>query len=228
MNLNRLESVMLPEKHEINRKLLHLAALLLPFSIFYTPHLISVSKWFAPLSTGLLFFAAFLVDKCRLTVPSAGRLFFSIFGKMLRTNEQSRLTGATYICAGAFLCALIFVQSPHISFVSLTLFILGDAAASLIGQRFGRIALFGKTLEGSISCFLLCFFLMWVVIPRLPYVPDAFGGKILFPVTVLTALAVAVLELIPIKISDRIQLNDNLIVPVLTGLVLFLLTRASA
>ncbi|MCJ7559395.1 phosphatidate cytidylyltransferase, partial [Candidatus Bathyarchaeota archaeon] len=93
----------------------------------------------------------------------------------------------------------------HVSGAAIAAFALGDSAASLFGRRFGnRILPFnkGKTLEGSIVGFFFAFlFAMY-------FVPVQFA--------LLAAVVTAMIECLPLP------LNDNLAIPVVTGLVLFL------
>ena len=61
---------------------------------------------------------------------------------MMRKQEETQLTGATYIIAGSLVCSWISLWSEYFAasaFLSLTLFILGDAAAALCGKAFGKI-----------------------------------------------------------------------------------------
>jgi dolichol kinase len=137
---------------------------------------------------------------------------------MLRSQEHTKTTGATFILGGAFLCSLVFIDSPYISFITLTLFILGDGAAALIGMSIGRTKILNKTLEGSLACFLMCMMLFAFLFPYVPFLFEK-SGKISIPLMITTSLSITLLELIPIKISNNRMINDNLYVPVLAGLI---------
>ena len=212
---------------EINRKLLHGLAVALPAGIFYGPGLLVLPPWSQTPIIGAMLALSLVAEALRFRNPSFALFFGRSFGSMLRTEEVNRLTGATYVFGGSFLCSLIALQGPVASaaaFLGLTIFILGDAVAALVGKAIGRIRIGDKTLEGSLGCFALCVFLAAVVFPRLPTFTDVWGELPLLQVVVLSAL-VAVLELLPIRLG-RFVLNDNLYVPVLTTLVALALHSA--
>ncbi len=211
-------------KEEINRKLLHLLALLMPVGIFYIPELTRFSKWTAPFILAGLFLVSALAEKLRLTHPVIQKVYITCFGALMRRDEIKKTTGATYIIGGAWLCSMVFVDSPHISFITLILFILGDAAAALVGLSMGRTRFLGKSMEGSLACFGLCMTLFAVLFPNVPLLMNHWdGGAVPFPIMIATSLAVTILELIPIKITKKYTLNDNLYVPVFAGVVMKLL-----
>tara|TARA_Y100000588_G_scaffold171441_1_gene185335 strand:+ start:260 stop:904 length:645 start_codon:yes stop_codon:yes gene_type:complete len=197
---------------EINRKLLHGLAVAMPAGIFYGPDLLQVSQGMASVVIGGLFGLALLIEILRFRSTLIGALFRKWFGSMLRVNESRSLTGATYVMGGSFLCSLIALQgglAPAAAFLALTLFILGDAVAALVGKGIGRIRIGGKTLEGALGCFTLCALLACLVFPRLQDFPDAWT----MPALLLISALVAILELFPIRLG-RWCLNDNLYVPV--------------
>ncbi len=200
---------------EINRKLLHGLAVVLPAGIFYGPELLKVQQWMTSVVIGALFAVSLAIEILRFRKPAFGELFRKWFGSMLRTGEATRLTGATYVLGGSFLCSLIALQgalAPAAAFLALTIFILGDAAAALVGKGMGRVRIGDKTLEGALGCFLLCFLLADFVFPHLPGFSAAWGHLPLQQVLALSAL-VAVLELFPVRLGGFI-FNDNLYVPV--------------
>lgn len=204
---------------EINRKFLHGLAVVLPAGIFYGPELFDLHQRMASVIIGGVFIASLLVETLRFRNPAFGSLFNKCFGSMLRTEETTTLTGATYVLGGSFLCSLIALQgslAPAAAFLALTLFILGDAAAALVGKAIGRIRIGDKTIEGTLGCFVLCVLLAWLVFPRLPEFPVVWGELPLLHILLLAAL-VSILELFPLRLG-RLNLNDNLYVPVLVTL----------
>jgi dolichol kinase len=210
-----------PDREEINRKLLHvLSGSLIPGGIFYLPMVPGLHPATPAVLLGVLLAVALAVEAMRFHVPWVQRTFYAAAGGALRPEEERRITGATYIFASGFLCALLFYRAPHLACMALSMFILGDAAAALVGLSIGRIRIGDKTLEGTLACFLVCLLLCVAVFPLLPRLLDSWGGRMPVLLAVTAALCTALLELFPLRISHRTVLNDNLTVPVLTGLVM--------
>jgi len=203
---------------EINRKLLHLFALLMPAGIFYLPKIPGISNFIPAMLLAILLAAIAAVEKLRFNYPKINNIFQSRFSSLLRKEESGHLTGSTYLIASALICAVVFCDAPHISFMSLTLFILGDAVTALAGQSIGKIKIGKKSLEGSLACFLLCAVLLFAVFPYIPLLLDLWGGTVPLPLIFITSLAVTVFELVPLKITNNLIINDNLAVPVIAGL----------
>ena len=151
-------------KEEINRKLLHILAVGLPVCIFYGPDWFGLSRQQVVWIIFGIFLFSLGVDLIRLKEGSFRSWFFKRFGSMMRAEEERQLTGATYIVAGSFTCSLISLpgeQYAASAFLSLTLFILGDAMAALCGKAFGKIRIGAKTLEGTLGCFLVLPYNNW-------------------------------------------------------------------
>jgi len=211
-------------KEEINRKLLHILAIGFPVFIFYGPGEFGLLReqvvW--------IFFGIFLfsmaVDLFRLYAKSFRSWFFKRFGYMMRKQEETQLTGATYIIAGSLICSWISLTSETFAasaFLSLTLFILGDAAAALCGKAYGKIRVGEKTLEGAFGCFFLCALLTGLVFPHLPTFLSKWDGDFTWMHIIVFPLGIALLELFPIKIVG-IKLNDNLYVPAAVSLLVLI------
>ncbi|MBN1665411.1 MAG: hypothetical protein JW943_17580 [Deltaproteobacteria bacterium] len=207
-------------KEEIGRKLLHLFALLMPIGIFYLPRW-SFPVYAMPIILGLILFAVITVEYLRSNDPAIQEIFVKYFGSMLRKEESFKITGATWVIASALLCSILFARHLHIAFMVLSLFILGDAIAAIIGLSMGRIKIGRKSLEGSLSCFILCLCLFYFVFPNLPGLLDAWGGKTPGVMIWTTSLVVTLFELIPLKITRDFTINDNLAVPVIAGYVMW-------
>ena len=210
-------------KEEINRKLLHISALGCPVFIFYGPEWFSLSKEQAMWTVFAFLLLSLVIDLSRLYMGGFRAWFFNLFGSMMRSQEETQLTGATYIMAGSFICSWISLSSDAFAasaFISLSLFVLGDAAAALCGKAFGRVKVGDKTLEGAIGCFLLCFLLTFLF-PYLPSFLSKWGGDFTWIHMVLFPLGISLLELFPIKLG-RLTLNDNLYVPAAISLLVLI------
>jgi dolichol kinase len=208
-------------KEEVNRKLLHIIAVVLPIGIYFIPLFTDQSRTRVTLFAFTLFTLSFLIDIFRLKIGFFGKLFTRYLGSMMRETESKQLTGATYVMAGSLICSVLSLYDESLAasaFIGLTLFILGDAVAALVGKAMGRVKIGDKTLEGALGCFSFCFLLSYFIFPFIPQLQSNWGGGFTFVASVFVSAGVALLELFPLRIG-KLTLNDNLYVP---GAVSFL------
>jgi dolichol kinase len=206
-------------KEEIARKLLHLFALLMPAGIYYIPRF--TGTWIvSTVILAVLFFGSVIIEKLRQKSPAVQKLFYKVAGSMLRKEEKHSITGSTWVIGAALICSVLFREDTSIAFIVLSIFILGDAVAALVGMSIGRIKIGRKSLEGSLACFSLCMLFFLVIFPLVPGLIPTVGGRIPLTVALVTSLAVTVFELVPLRISPKLVINDNLAVPVIAGLLL--------
>ncbi len=177
---------------ELKRKAVHLATLVIPIGY-------SLTSDTAVLTFLVPFFLLYLaVDLLRHFHPGLASLFRKyFFGKVLREKEEPTLMGSTYFLFSSILTILLF--SKPIAIASLLILILSDTAAALVGKGFGRVPLFGKTLEGSLAFFATSLLIVWLY-PGL----DRLSGSV-------AALGASVIEALPIP------LDDNLTIPLVAG-----------
>ena len=113
------------------------------------------------------------------------------------------INGATWVLISATLLTVIF--PIHIACATFSLFILGDAAAAIVGRKFGKThwPRSKKTVEGSSAFFILSVLTL------------VFFNFLSWPAIILVSIIAMTLEIIPLPI------NDNVRVPILTGFVIF-------
>ncbi len=216
---------MRPPREEILRKLLHLFALLMPGGIYFLPKF--GIPWYVPIIIlAILFVGSVVVENLRRINPKVQEIFNKSVGLMLRKEEEEKITGSTWVIGSAFVCSIIFRNNAWIAFIALTLFVLGDAVAALVGMSIGKIKIGKKSLEGSTACFCLCMIFLCCVFPLIPGLIPLPGGRLPFYVSTATSLTITVFELIPLHITPKIVINDNLAVPIIAGLLLHLLTAS--
>ncbi len=177
---------------ELHRKAIHLSSLIIPLGYYLIP-----SEETSRLLLLVAAVMAIIVEAVRLNEPRIGRLTFRMAGALLREQEKTGLFGSTYLILGALLCAHSF-ERPVVVAVMLFV-ILGDPAAALVGRAYGRVKVFGKTLEGAIACLVVC-------IPAGMLVPG-----VPFNAVLAGALTATAFELLPIP------LDDNLRIPLAAG-----------
>lgn len=181
-------------RHEAWRKAFHLSTLALPVWMVLSP-----PSWrLGGLVFALVFFLA--VDCLRLRWEPFRRLFHLRLGNSLRDAENRGLTSSHYLTFAA--CVLAWSMPERIGAAALAMQIVGDAAAALVGRRFGRVRLGSKSLEGSAACFVGCLAAGAVFLPSSPLA------------LVAGALAATVVEALPLRV------DDNLSVPLVAALVL--------
>jgi dolichol kinase len=164
-----------------------------------------VPRWI----TLALFLAALvllgMVEFIRLRRPELNAWSLQKFGGIHRPSEITGPSGIFWTLLGCWLTILIFTNK-HIVIAALGFLAFGDAAAALVGKKWGRHFWKGspsRTYEGSAAFFLVS--ALWA----LPFVR--------WPVALLGAAVGAWVEAQPFR------WNDNLWIPVASGLALSLL-----
>ena len=118
----------------------------------------------------------------------------------MRVAEERKLSGATYLLAGAWITIYFFEKD--IAVIALLLVSISDAAAAIVGTAYGKVHLWQKTLEGSTAFFASTGLIMIAM-------------RNLSVEQMLVGLFVGTLvELLPIPV------NDNLTLPIITALVM--------
>ena len=89
------------------------------------------------------------LDLTRFRVSWLNRLFLRWLRPLLKSSEDRRITGATYLLVAAFLSFLLFDRPVAIAVL---LFLsLGDPAAALVGRPMPGPRLFGKSPVGTLA-----------------------------------------------------------------------------
>jgi len=196
--------------NEFKRKAIHLFALCIPLGYFFLPKPLSILI-LTPFALG-----AIMIDIIRLRRLPLHGFLNRLLGPILREHESADFAGASYILSASFFTILLFDKSVAVAAISFI--ILGDIAAALIGRRFGKTKIKWsmvesndpnnrKSLEGSLSCLLMCIIVV-LVVPHLPLWVGIVG-----------ALVATVVEGITLPI------NDNFSVPLISGLSMHILLQ---
>ena len=194
-------------RDEVVRKLIHLCSLSIPIIYYF------VSKTTAIIILSIVSFVALVIDISRYFSPIAGKLFYSIFGFLLREHEldtrKKNLNGATYVLISAVLCVVIF---PKILFITaFSILIISDSLAALIGRKYGRHKFLSKSLEGT-----LAFFISAIIV--ILFTPKVEGLFLEYLIGIFAAAIGAIVENISFGFAD-----DNLSIPISIGLSMWLL-----
>jgi len=186
--------------NEYKRKLIHVCNLIIPLSYLY----VFPEKWqiIKVLTSPMILFI--LIDIFRHKIGWIQSLFKYFFNSMLRSHEMDgKLTGATWVLIGAVITITLF--STQVAIIALIFMSLGDTAAGLIGQRFGKHKIGDKTWEGFLGGLIICI----IIALNFPYLP--------LMVSLIGAITAMIIELIPIP------LDDNFIIPLGSGAIMMML-----
>lgn len=186
------------------RKALHLLALSIPLGMLWIG--MPEALWIVGVGAAL----GVLGDTLRVRWGAFRAWVVQIFGALMRPSEwpplggRVVLNGATSVLIACALAAALFPLNVAVPVLCAAL--IGDAAAALVGRRFGRHAwgAHGRTVEGSVA--------FWGCAAAVLAVSGEAGLA-----WAATALVGAVLEALPLP------LNDNIVVPVGMGAVLLVI-----
>lgn len=197
----------IPYRAEVIRKVLHLMSLVIPAGLLVVGRELGLMV-LAPAAV-----LAVSADVLRVRSAWFARFILRIFGWMMRRHELPplggpvRINGATWVLINGALLTLVFPL--HIAVVSFATVQVADAAAALVGRRFGRRkwGQSSKTLEGSLAFLMagLAIVAAQDLIPLVPFWPGV------------VALVIATVLEVP-----ELPLNDNIVVPFSMATVLFL------
>ena len=192
-------------RDELYRKLIHLTSLSIPIVYYF------ISTETAALILAILAGVALIIDLARYLHPDIGKIFYKIFGFLLRKHEldhqKKNLNGATYVLISALISVLIF---PKVIFISaFTILIVSDSLAALIGRKFGRRKFLSKSLEGTLTFFIsACIVIL--------FTPKVGGFMEEYVIGFISAFVGAIVENISFRLID-----DNLSIPLAVGFTMW-------
>ena len=185
---------------EYIRKIIHLFSLIIPFGYLYL-----ITDKYVMVQILIIFNLIFLFfDITRHRIVWIQSIFKYFFNDMLRGHEQrGHLTGATWVIIGSLISILIFTK--YVAVIALIFMSLGDTAAGLIGQKFGKHKVGNKTWEGFLAGLIICI----IVAINFPFLP--------LKISLVGALVAMIMELLPIP------LDDNFKIPLGSGAIMMML-----
>ena len=185
-------------KKELIRKTIHIstASIAILYYYFDKPVILSISLFF---SIGFL-----TADLLRLNSQRLEKYFHLFFSKLLRNREVTKdLTGASYLFMG--ITITIFLFSKNVAIVSILILTISDTVAAIAGKKFGRNKIGNKSVEGSIAFFISTIIIIGSLL------------KLNIFYVIFVSILITFVEAVPIRI------NDNLTIPVFSGLLLTIL-----
>ncbi len=188
-----------PKWKEAFRKTIHISSLVIPLGYLFVLHENRTIMFLILLPLTVI---AMTIEIVRLENKTFHRIFYSIFGIILRKHEVRNFTGATYLLVSSLVC-FAFFPGDMIAFFAISSLAIGDTFAAIVGILMGKRKIKGtsKSLEGSLACFTssFAFGLAFRIHPAL-----CFTG----------ALATTIAE------ASHIQVDDNIKIPVFTAIVM--------
>jgi len=178
-------------KREIKRKIFHLISMMFPLGYFV------IEREIMLIFIAALFVISLGMELGRIFIPRIGQYINPIFKSIMRGAEEKKISGATYLLAGAGITIYFF--DKDVAIIALLLVSVSDTAAAIVGTAYGKVRLWGKTLEGSTAYFTATGILMMLMqsLTLEQMIVGLFTGTLV--------------ELLPIPI------NDNLTMPVIAG-----------
>jgi dolichol kinase len=190
---------------ELARKATHMGALVIPIGYL----VLGLSRQTAFLTMMPIALTMLLIDISRLRNWAFWRAIGRpLISPIIRHHEHNGdFTGATYILLSA--CFSIGLFAKPIAIAAIAYIIVGDSFAAVIGRRYGRHKFGRKSIEGSLGCLIGTLLVA------------SLGS--LYGLTLGFAVAGAFVATIIEAISTKI--DDNVTVPLASGLVLTILTK---
>lgn len=192
-------------RDELFRKLIHLTSLSIPIVYYF------ITTETAATILAILTAVALILDLGRYLHPETGKIFYKIFGFLLREHEldhkKKNLNGATYVLISALISVLIFPKAIFIS--AFSILIISDSAAALVGRKFGKHKFLSKSLEGTLTFFIsACIVIL--------FTPKIGSFKEEYVIGFIAAFIGAIVENISFRLID-----DNLSIPLSVGFTMW-------
>lgn len=169
---------------EMERKSVHLAAMIIPVGCRFLPRYLMMPIL---LAASIIMLG---IEFARLENKRFANVFARFFGSVVREHESFSFTGSTFVLVGSLCTYYIF--DAHIAAAALSFLILGDSAAAIVGKAFGSFRLFGKSFEGFIANVVVSWMIGMVFVP--PRMA-AYG-----------AVTAAIVEFLPIPLDDNLRI----------------------
>lgn len=191
----------------LTRKVWHISTGLIGLLIYkksgFTPELTATALL-------VLAVAAFLFELLRLKNEKINQLAMILMKPVMRESERNSVSGLPFYALGVSLALFFFPE--RIAILAILFLIFADPIASFIGILYGRDKILpNKSLQGTIAAFSVCYIV--TLIYGMIYVGPSMGLLVF-------AIAAGIIGCVSEMCSQFI--DDNLCIPVVSGLGLFL------
>ena len=193
-------------KKELARKLIHLSSLWIPALIYFVQPSISIIV-FSAIFVGDVILEYGNYKKWRWARRTFGLLFYRTLRNKELKRSQLQLSGGAYVMLAAIACTLLF--PANVAVVALSIMLISDTCAALFGKAYSRRLYKNKSIEGTAAFFVSALLIMVIC-------------NFILPVTYASILAAFVATFAEMY-EDKIEIDDNLSIPLFVGAVLSLL-----
>jgi diacylglycerol kinase (CTP) len=154
----------------------------------------------------------FIIDFIRNRIPAVNRIVIRMMGPLMRRSEKEGVSGLPFYALGVSLALFFF--SRDIAIVSTMFLVFADPLSSFFGVLYGKDKILpNKSLQGAVAGFFTCYLI------TLFYVMNtATLGTHILVFSIIAGVIGAASELV-----SAFNIDDNLSVPVLSGLGMTLL-----
>lgn len=180
-------------RRELARKAIHVSSTAVPLLVWLVPRPVAVAV-LVPVAA-----LALAIDVARHRIRPVRYHFLRRTRTLLRPHERRGLAGATWM-ALAYAAALLLFPKP-VAVAAMLFNGLGDAAAALVGKRWGRRrTAWGKSWEGFAAGLVVDLGVglgAWTLAP----------GAVPLAGAVLGALVAATVEFAPLPMDDNVRVT---------------------
>jgi len=158
-------------------------------------------------------FVAFLTEFTRFRVVKLNNTLLKIMGPLMRESERNGFSGLPYYALGVSLSLLLYEEK--IAILSILFLVFSDPISSFFGILLGRDKILpNKSLQGAIAGFVTCYLTTLFYLRYYDYES-------------LNALSFAIIAGLIGTISElmSVLIDDNLTIPVFSGLGLTILNK---
>ena len=190
--------------NHLGRKFYHLAGGL---GLLFFYYLLGRDR--ALLFYAVLFVVVLTLDLMRLKMPAVNRFVLTKFPSFIRTSEEHKLTGTASYVLGIGLT--LYLYRTDFATLAICFLAFGDVAATTIGERYGKTKIGDKSLEGSIA--------FVVAAVSTGFLLSLAGISVMYGLILAGAIIAAGVELLALPV------NDNLLIPLVSGGAMSLIAR---
>ena len=190
-------------KHEILRKLIHLSSFWIVAVMAFFPRVYVIVL----LSLVAAFVLVAEYEAYKKKDSLSARIYRKFFGHILREKEKDEAfhySGAPYVLVAALILSIVFVKP--VAMFAMSILLLCDTMAALVGRAMGRHRLVGhKTWEGTFAFIATGMIVAYIFV-------------LLFDLPILVMSIGVVLGALGDLYNEQLHVDDNLSIALLTAL----------